>query len=235
MTFLDQLILFVSICIIFLIIIKLYFRSIKKAYRKTTIDTTTVYQEIKPSNLIMTKKGIVTGTVQKKSSILEQKPDQQKLDLITTDPTAWKEHPDSFETTYEKITQLTPKEKNNTKKTVFVIDDSFVMQKYVKELLERNNYNVTLFKNGEDVISYLEKEKIPDLLIIDIEMPKMNGIELIELIKSNNKTKNIKIIIVSGHIKDNLKIIKKEQINGTINKPFDNTEFIKKINHILSD
>ncbi len=76
-----------------------------------------------------------------------------------------------------------------------IIKDAFEENKFVKSL--------AFFEDGEKILIEFEKEaetldfKYPSLLILDLNMPKVNGIELLTQLKSNKKTKNIPVVILS--------------------------------------
>lgn len=81
---------------------------------------------------------------------------------------------------------------------LFVVDD----EKYYLNTLRRvlhNIYEVECFSSGKDILEYLDEDlPLPDLILLDIMMPKMNGYELCERLRSIEKTKDIPIIFVSG-------------------------------------
>jgi DNA-binding NarL/FixJ family response regulator len=80
---------------------------------------------------------------------------------------------------------------------ILIVEDNFFLQKALEEKL--SNFSDIVIKdsaqNGEEAIEILEKNQIFDLILMDIEMPKMNGIEATEIIK--NKYPQIKIIIIT--------------------------------------
>ncbi len=79
-------------------------------------------------------------------------------------------------------------------KHIFVIDDEKNIRDILKKFLENEGYIVTLFDNGNKVIDELTRLK-PDLLIIDIMMPGIDGLDLCKNIRKNN---DIPIIFVSA-------------------------------------
>lgn len=80
---------------------------------------------------------------------------------------------------------------------ILIVEDNFFLQKALEEKL--SNFSDIVIKdsaqNGEEAIEILEKNQIFDLILMDIEMPKMNGIEATEIIK--NKYPQIKIIMIT--------------------------------------
>ncbi len=71
------------------------------------------------------------------------------------------------------------------KKNVLVIDDSDSIR-FLLEFVLQENYSVKSLENGMDALVYLQEGNIPDLIISDLEMPKMNGINFIQNIKSSS-------------------------------------------------
>ena len=82
-------------------------------------------------------------------------------------------------------------------KTILIIDDDAVFQKTIKTKLEGLSYKVTLASDGEDGLSMVETDR-PDLILLDIMMPKMNGIDFLKQLKLKKEFANIPIIITSN-------------------------------------
>lgn len=70
--------------------------------------------------------------------------------------------------------------------TVLVVDDSVTVRKVTSRFLERQGYNVMLAKDGIDAIEILQ-ETIPDLILLDIEMPRMDGFEVATQIRYSKR------------------------------------------------
>lgn len=84
----------------------------------------------------------------------------------------------------------------DSKKTVLVVEDEPALQEAVKIKLEKEGVNVLTADTGEDAIIILETNK-PDLVWLDILLPCINGIEVLEKIRENPKLKNLPAVIVS--------------------------------------
>jgi len=105
-------------------------------------------------------------------------------------------------------------------KCIMIVDDEPLIRGILRDILERIGYNDILEAgNGCEVLDIME-ERIPDLLILDISMPKMNGYEVIGRLKESEKMKNIPIIIVSQQIKEDKleEYLQKDIV--VVNKPF---------------
>ena len=83
------------------------------------------------------------------------------------------------------------------KKTVFVIDDSSTVRKIVAVTLERQGYTVVTAPDGVQALSKLE-ETHPDLILLDITMPYMDGYQVCKVLKNNKTLKSIPILMLSG-------------------------------------
>ncbi|MBU0695058.1 MAG: response regulator [Bacteroidetes bacterium] len=91
------------------------------------------------------------------------------------------------------------------KKSIWIADDDPDDRLIIKEAFEENHYNnpISFFEDGEKVLikfkenSNLNDFDFPSLLILDLNMPKVNGLELLTLLKKNEKTKHIPVIILT--------------------------------------
>ena len=86
---------------------------------------------------------------------------------------------------------------------ILVVDDTPANIKLFADLLTSNGYAVTTAVNGEEALAKLAAEK-PDLILLDVMIPKIDGIEVCRLLKKDSGTKNIPIIMltVMGQVKD---------------------------------
>jgi CheY-like chemotaxis protein len=109
-----------------------------------------------------------------------------------------------------------------------VVDDSMLIRYTVCRFLEERGYAVESATNGVEALQILERLQ-PDLIVTDIEMPKMSGSELITALKKNPQTANIPIIIVAGRAsgfdekekRANFAIYKDIDIQGQLEKALD--------------
>ncbi|MGP4958197.1 Hpt domain-containing protein [Pseudomonas helleri] len=80
---------------------------------------------------------------------------------------------------------------------VLVVDDSVTVRKVTSRLLERNGMNVITAKDGVDAMSVLE-DHIPDLMLLDIEMPRMDGFEVATHVRNSPRLKDLPIIMITS-------------------------------------
>ena len=121
----------------------------------------------------------------------------------------------------------------NQFKNVLVVDDSKAIRIYQKKILKLLNLNVFEAENGAESLEVIKKENI-NFVITDIEMPKLNGVEMVKEIRKIKKIDELPILVLSSTT--NLFItfqILKLGANDFIKKPFDKNEYIIRINNIL--
>ena len=101
-----------------------------------------------------------------------------------------------------KVSQKKVKQEAAKKKTILVVDDDATTLRSLKSILE-DKYNVNLANSGEKTFEMLSN-KIPDLILLDYEMPDMNGREVLQKIRDTQEYKNIPVIFVTGISDKNL-------------------------------
>lgn len=92
--------------------------------------------------------------------------------------------------------QLKTTKQDPNKKTILVVEDNDDVRKFVYNILI-DEYNVLEFCNGEEAKNYMERE-IPDLIVSDIMMPEMDGLELCKFVKTNESTNHIPVILLTA-------------------------------------
>lgn len=86
------------------------------------------------------------------------------------------------------------------KKNILVVDDEENTRKLIGLVLKGAGYEVFMVKSGKEALQFLEHQ-MPDVIILDIVMPDMDGYSFLKNVKSNAATKNLPIIISSGKSK----------------------------------
>lgn len=117
---------------------------------------------------------------------------------------------------------------------VMVIDDSVTVRKVTTRLLERNGYEVITAKDGVDAIAILQDFK-PDIMLLDIEMPRMDGFEVATLVRHDERLQDTPIIMITSrtgqkHKERALSI----GVNGYLGKPFQEHDLLENIEKYLS-
>jgi chemosensory pili system protein ChpA (sensor histidine kinase/response regulator) len=80
---------------------------------------------------------------------------------------------------------------------VMVVDDSVTMRKVTGRVLERNNFEVLTAKDGLDALEKMG-DTVPDLMLLDIEMPRMDGYELATAMKADPRLRNVPIVMITS-------------------------------------
>ncbi|MCS0581955.1 Hpt domain-containing protein [Massilia pinisoli] len=85
--------------------------------------------------------------------------------------------------------------------TIMVVDDSLTVRKVTQRLLEREGYRVLLAKDGVDALEQMQETR-PDLMLVDIEMPRMDGFDLTRNVRGNEATAALPIIMITSRTAD---------------------------------
>lgn len=119
--------------------------------------------------------------------------------------------------------------------TVMVVDDSITVRKVTTRLLERNDMNVISAKDGVDAVSKLQ-EHIPDIMLLDIEMPRMDGFELATHVRNEPRLRNIPIIMITSRTGDKHRQRAMQiGVNRYLGKPFQEGELLKTMSELLEE
>jgi len=120
-----------------------------------------------------------------------------------------------------------------SKKRILLVEDEADMAYAVTLQLEAKNYVVLTASDGLTGLNLARKEK-PDLIILDLMLPKMDGYKVCRLLKFDEQYKNIPIIMFTARVQDNDKKLGREVgANAYITKPFDSQELLDKIDSLL--
>lgn len=84
------------------------------------------------------------------------------------------------------------------KKKVLVIEDDVFLRDIITRMLDSHNYHVLQAETGEEALTMLEKEE-PDIILLDIILPGIDGFEVLREIKEDNHRKHIPVIIISNY------------------------------------
>jgi len=119
--------------------------------------------------------------------------------------------------------------------TVMVVDDSITVRKVTTRLLERNNMLVMTAKDGVDAVAVLQ-EQLPDIFLLDIEMPRMDGYELATHIRNDEAMKHIPIIMITSRTGDKHRQRAMDiGVNRYLGKPFQEADLLENIKEILDE
>ena len=116
---------------------------------------------------------------------------------------------------------------------ILIVDDTETMRLYEHMLLSGQGYVLEMAENGVDALDKIQDDR-PDLVLMDIMMPVMDGIECCKKIKANEDTKDIKVVMVTT--KSEYEKVKEAFAAGCddyVTKPIDRMELLSKLKELL--
>ncbi|HEX5339489.1 MAG TPA: Hpt domain-containing protein [Gammaproteobacteria bacterium] len=135
------------------------------------------------------------------------------------------------ELTSEVVEREAPKE--DTRTVAMVVDDSITVRRVTQRLLERYNMRVITAKDGVDALATLQ-ENIPDVMLLDIEMPRMDGYELAQHMRNDDRFKNIPIIMITSRTGEKHRNRAMEiGVNKYLGKPYQEAELLENIQELV--
>jgi chemosensory pili system protein ChpA (sensor histidine kinase/response regulator) len=112
---------------------------------------------------------------------------------------------------------------------VMVVDDSLTVRKITSRLLEREGYRVLLAKDGVDALEQM-KDSLPAVLLVDIEMPRMDGFDLTRTVRGDARMQGIPIIMISSRTAEKHRSHAAELgVNAFLGKPYQESELLQHI------
>jgi CheY-like chemotaxis protein len=114
-----------------------------------------------------------------------------------------------------------------------IVDDSKPIL-CLLEVILRKKFDVFAAKDGFSAMNWLIEGNMPDIIISDLQMPNINGTELIAYLSDSNYYQDVPVLVLSGAEEEEiLKICGKMKIAGYVTKPFDPTELLEKVDIAL--
>jgi two-component system alkaline phosphatase synthesis response regulator PhoP len=118
-------------------------------------------------------------------------------------------------------------------KKILLVDDEVDLVETVRFPLEMEGYQILVSHNGEDALNQARKEK-PDLILLDLMLPKLDGYKVCRLLKFDERYKHIPIIMLTAKVQERDKFLGKETgADEYITKPFDIEFLVKKVKAYL--
>jgi DNA-binding response OmpR family regulator len=120
-------------------------------------------------------------------------------------------------------------------KEILIVDDEPSIVIPIQFLMEQQGYSVLVAENGEDALDVIYKYK-PDLILLDIMLPRIDGYEVCEIVRLNPEYRNVKIIFLTAKGRE-VEIAKGLALGADayITKPFSNTELVAKVKELLDN
>lgn len=118
-------------------------------------------------------------------------------------------------------------------KTVLIVEDNELNMKLFRDLLEAHGYNTLEARTGAEALK-LAAENIPDLILMDIQLPEFSGLEVTQKIKSNEQLAEIPVIAVTAFaMKGDEERIRQGGCEDYIAKPISVVSFLEKVKRYL--
>jgi len=118
---------------------------------------------------------------------------------------------------------------------VMVVDDSITVRRVTEKFLHRNGMRVVTAKDGLDAISVMQEQK-PDIILLDIEMPRMDGYEFATHVRNDERISAVPIIMITSRVGDKHRARAIEiGVNDYLGKPFQDSQLFEAIKRLLDE
>lgn len=115
---------------------------------------------------------------------------------------------------------------------ILVVDDDEMNLRMAEFALKKENFEVIKAASGEEALSLLENGNI-DLVLLDIEMPKMNGIQTLEKIRADKTFGSVTVMFLTAGDADSIANSGALNVSGYIKKPFMPKDLVSQVKHVL--
>jgi chemosensory pili system protein ChpA (sensor histidine kinase/response regulator) len=137
--------------------------------------------------------------------------------------------------TPEALEQAAEAEQLHRVRKVMIVDDSVTVRKVTTRLMERQGWEVTTAKDGLDAMNQLQ-DIYPDVVLLDIEMPKMDGFEVLKSVRRDPRLEKLPIIMITSRTGEKHKQQALELgVNQYLGKPFQEASLISTIDEVLAE
>ena len=118
-------------------------------------------------------------------------------------------------------------------KTVLIVEDNELNMKLFHDLLEAHGYNIVGTRNGIEALDLARKHK-PDLVLMDIQLPEVSGLEVTKWLKEDDALRSIPVVAVTAFaMKGDEEIIRQGGCEAYISKPISVTSFLETVRRFL--
>ena len=120
-------------------------------------------------------------------------------------------------------------------KILLIEDDLIERMKFTKVVSSSANHSIVEAGNGEDAVKILKDKTLPDLIVLDLNMPKVNGIEFLKILKNNSKLQYITNIVMStSNYHNDIRRCYEIGASGYMIKPLHYEEYKEKITALIN-
>jgi chemosensory pili system protein ChpA (sensor histidine kinase/response regulator) len=118
---------------------------------------------------------------------------------------------------------------------VMVVDDSITVRRVTERLLERNGMRVITAKDGVDAVSLLREHR-PDIILLDIEMPRMDGFEVANHVRNDPRLQHIPIVMITSRVGQKHRTRAMETgVDDYLGKPYQENQLLATIGALVDD
>jgi len=133
-----------------------------------------------------------------------------------------------------KATETTVLDQRDRRTFALVVDDSITVRRVTQRLLERNGMRVLTAKDGVDAISLLQ-ENLPDVILLDIEMPRMDGYEVAAHVRNDPRLKDIPIVMITSRVSEKHRARAIELgVDDYLGKPYQESQLLDAIEPLVN-
>ena len=117
--------------------------------------------------------------------------------------------------------------------TIMIVDDSLSVRKSLSLLVEEEGYDTILAKDGQEAVELLNESK-PDVMLVDMEMPRMNGLELTAYVRNSQSLQNMPLFMITSRTtKKHRDMAKEAGVTDYLTKPYQDNELLDLIDNAL--
>jgi len=129
---------------------------------------------------------------------------------------------------------VVPRDRTDKRTLALVVDDSITVRRVTQRLLERNGMRVLTARDGVDAIEVLQEHQ-PDIILLDIEMPRMDGYEVAAHVRADARLKDIPIIMITSRVGDKHRARAIEiGVDDYLGKPYQEAQLLEAIEPLVS-
>jgi chemosensory pili system protein ChpA (sensor histidine kinase/response regulator) len=131
-------------------------------------------------------------------------------------------------------TETTVLDQRDRRTFALVVDDSITVRRVTQRLLERNGMRVLTAKDGVDAVSLLQ-ENLPDIILLDIEMPRMDGYEVAAHVRNDPRLKHIPIVMITSRVSEKHRARAIELgVDDYLGKPYQESQLLDAIEPLVN-
>jgi chemosensory pili system protein ChpA (sensor histidine kinase/response regulator) len=133
-----------------------------------------------------------------------------------------------------RVEPVMPREKTDTRSIALVVDDSITVRRVTQRLLERNGMRVLTARDGVDAMEMLQ-EHTPDIILLDIEMPRMDGYEVATQVRADPRLSGIPIIMITSRVGEKHRARAIEiGVDDYLGKPYQEAQLLEAIEPLIA-